>query len=159
MSKDDPQPLSANVVNLLSSLANELERALTLVVDASFEGIADVAFAQGTLGAHEVRGTIAPEIIPESGGHHLHVCLNVLRDQLRGTVTMEMLSADGTVLRTERVEVNLPKAEAMPPRRRPRPLGIVSLLFPVSADVEWRAVVSARLSWSTADASSRAGAP
>ena len=43
----------------------ELERSLTLIVDASFEGLAEVAFVQGTLGAHEVRDAV----FPESTGH------------------------------------------------------------------------------------------
>jgi hypothetical protein len=143
MPDDKPRPLSTNVVNLVSSLANELERSLTPMVDASFAGLAEVAFAQGTLGAHEVRGAV----VPESTGHHLHVCLNVLSDHLRGTVTVEMLRANGTVLQTESVVVSLPIEEARPPRRRPRPLGVISLLFPVPAAVDWGAVVAARLSW------------
>lgn len=130
-------------MKLLSSLSDELERSLTPMVDASFAGLADVAFAHGTLGAHEVRGAV----VPESTSHHLHVCLNVLSDQLRGTVTVELLRADGTVLKTESVVVNLPTKEAIAPRRRPQPLGVTSLLFPVAADVDWGAAVAARLSF------------
>jgi hypothetical protein len=141
---DPPPPLSENVVKLLSALADEFERMLTPIVEASFDGVAEVAFAQGTMGAHEVREAV----VPPSTGHHLQVCLNVLQDSLRGTVTVEMLNAEGTVLRTERAEVELPQGEARTPRRRPRPLGVISLLFPVHADVDWGAVVSARLSWS-----------
>jgi hypothetical protein len=128
-------------VKLLSSLADELERALTPIADASFAGLAEVAFVQGTLGAHEVRDAV----YPETTGHHLHVCLNVLTNQLRGTVKVELLSATGTVLHTESAQVDLPRERAMPPRRRPRPLGIINLLFPVPADVDWGAVVAARL--------------
>jgi len=142
MSDDAPPPLSPNVVNALLPLVEEFERSLTPMVDASFEGVAEVAFVQGTLGAHEVRDAV----FPESTGHHLQVCLNVLGAQLRGTVTVELLTANGTVLQTERVGVNLPSEEAMPPRRLPRPLGIINLLFPVPAEVDWGAVVAARLS-------------
>jgi hypothetical protein len=146
MPNDDPPPLSPNVVNVLSKLADEFERWLTPMVDASFEGLAEVAFVQGTLGAHEVRDAV----FPESTGHHLHVCLNVLGPQLRGTVTVELLTADGTILHTESVGVNLPSEETMPPRRRPRPLGIINLLVAVPAEVDWGAVVAARVSWAPA---------
>ena len=57
------------------------------------------------------------------------------------------MTADGTVLQTESVGVNLPSEETMPPRRRLRPLGIINLLFAVPAEVDWGAVVAARVSW------------
>lgn len=157
MPEDDspPPPLSPNVVKVLGALANELERMLTPVVDASFDAIAKVAFVQGTLGPYEVREAV----VPESTGHHLHVCLNVLREQLRGVVTVELMSSEGTVLRTERAPVSLPKGGAALARRHPRPLGIVNLLVPVSADVDWGAVVSARLTWVPEDEASRTGDP
>ncbi len=140
---DPPPPLSPGVVEFLSELANAYERSLDPIVDASFAGIAEVAFAHGRMSPYDVRDAI----IADSTGHHLHVCLDVLGEQLRGTVTVEMLSADGAVLRTESIEVNLPNREPRPQRRRPRPLGLVSLMFPVHAGVAWGPVRSARLSW------------
>ena len=92
-------------MKFLLALAHEFERMLTPIVDASFDGVAEVAFAQGEMGAYSVREAV----VPPSTGHHLHVCLNVLQDSLRGTVTVEMLNAAGTVLRTERAEVDLRK--------------------------------------------------
>jgi hypothetical protein len=78
--------------------------------------------------------------------HAFGLRLNVLTNQLRGTVTAEMLAANDAVLRTESVAVNLPHEDAMLPCQRPRPLGIVTLLFPVSVDLDWWAVVAVRLS-------------
>jgi hypothetical protein len=133
-----PPPLSQKVLDVLRALGDELERSLTPIVEGSLAQCAEVAFVQGTMGPHDVRGAT----VPPSTGHWLHVCLNVTSERLQGEVTLEMLTAAGTVLATESTRVTLPSA--MP--RRPRPVGLVSLLFAVPAELDWGAVVAARLS-------------
>lgn len=137
MSEREP-PAPKTAFDVLLALASDLERSLTPIVDASLASIAEVAFVQGTMNPYEIRGVV----VPPSSGHFLHVCLNVTSDRVQGTVVLELQTASGEVLSTGSTALTLPATTP----RRPRAIGLVSLVFAVAAELDWSAAASAKLS-------------
>jgi hypothetical protein len=138
---DSSPPSSQNVGDGLLSLATDFERSLTPIVDSSLAGLAEVAFVQGTMNPYDIRDVV----VPPSTGHYLHVCLNVTTVRLQGHVTLELVTETGTVLTTESREVSFPRLTP----RRPRPVGVTSLIFAVPAEVAWGDAIAAKLSLAT----------